>query len=32
VLFFRIYDRAITNNAWSGGNSPGETWRFITIA
>jgi len=32
VIFFRIYDRAITNNAWSGGNSPGETWRSITIA
>jgi hypothetical protein len=32
VVFFRIYDRAILSNAWSGGNSPGETWRSITIA
>lgn len=32
VIFFRIYDRAITNNTWSGGNSRGETWRSITIA
>ena len=32
VIFFRIYDRAILGNTWSGGNSPGETWRSITIA
>lgn len=31
VVFFRIYDRAITNNTWSGGNAPGVTWRSITI-
>lgn len=31
VIFFRIYDRAVLRNTWSQGNSPGETWRSITI-
>ncbi len=32
VVFFRIYDRTITSNSWSGGNPVAETWRSITIA
>jgi hypothetical protein len=31
VLFFRITDRAIVNNHWTGGHLA-ETWRSITIA
>jgi hypothetical protein len=31
VIFFRIWDRAITNNAWSGGHG-NENWLSITIA
>ncbi|MGJ7441063.1 hypothetical protein [Aquipuribacter sp. MA13-6] len=31
VIFFRIRDRAVTSNSWSGGNVVAETWRSITI-
>jgi hypothetical protein len=31
VIFFRIWDRAITNNAWHGGHE-NENWMSITIA
>jgi len=31
VIFFRIHDRTITSNSWSGGNAVAETWRSITI-
>jgi hypothetical protein len=32
VIFFRIYDRAILNDYWNGGNTPGATWHSITVA
>jgi len=31
VIFFRIWDRAIVNNSWSGGHG-NENWMSITIA